>query len=136
MLPTKVHHIGIACKDIIKTRASVCRLHGLSNLPEIVQDPRQEIELCLIPLDSGLHLELVAGTKVENLLKKGSTYYHLCYEVPDLESSITNLRALGCFPVFGPIEAVLFGGRRVVFLMSPMVLVELLEDDKRSNKED
>ena len=132
MIPSlKLNHVGGACKNIVKTRDFVCRLHGVkpdAELPKIIDDHRQNIRLCLISVANGFRIELVSGEKVNNLIAKGMSYYHICYSTPDIDSAILELRDLGCIPVFGPIEAVLFGDSRVVFLMTPMGMIELLEE--------
>ena len=56
--------------------------------------------------------------------------YHTCYEVDDLEAVMAFLRCQRLFPVLGPLPAVAFNKRRVVFLWSDRSgLIELLEAD-------
>jgi len=54
--------------------------------------------------------------------------YHLCYEVDDLDAELKRFRARRCLPLGKPVPAVAFGGRRIVFLMTPQRdLIELVE---------
>ncbi len=77
-------------------------------------------------LRDGTKFELVSGEIVANLVKKSMSYYHVCYEVDDIDSAIAQMEKNSCRIVSGPIEAALFDQRRVAFLYSPIGLVELL----------
>jgi methylmalonyl-CoA/ethylmalonyl-CoA epimerase len=70
----------------------------------------------------------VSGNAVENLIKRGQSYYHLCYEVPSIDEGIERLADSGCRLVSGPLPAVLFDGRSVAFMLGPTGLVELLQN--------
>ena len=90
-------------------------------------DPLQEVELCLFEAGN-LKIELVSGEKVKNFLRRGTKIYHICFEVDNLERKIENLINKGCILVSSPKPAILFEGRRVAFLITPMgFLIELLE---------
>ncbi|MDQ2729295.1 MAG: VOC family protein [Actinomycetota bacterium] len=124
-----VHHVGIACRDLPAVRRFVEATHTIVAATDVVHDDVQEADLCLLTDRSGLHIELVAGPVVANLLRKGHTYYHLCYEVEDLESTVAWLETEGCRQLRPPTPAPLFDGRRVCFLVSPTGIIELLERD-------
>jgi methylmalonyl-CoA/ethylmalonyl-CoA epimerase len=123
----KVHHIGIACQDMSATREFVRSTHEIVSDSGVVRDPLQKADVCLLGTAQGIHIELVSGEMVSNVLRKGMSYYHECCEVPGLEAAISELAAKGCVVASGPAPAVLFGGRRVAFLVTPMGLLELLE---------
>jgi methylmalonyl-CoA/ethylmalonyl-CoA epimerase len=125
--PLVFHHLGIACDDIAKMRAFVHAFHQVESDTDIVVDERQGIALCLIVVAGGLRLELVSGAGVAGLIRRGITYYHVCYEVECLEGAVKALRPAGAMPVFGPIPVAIFNGRRIMYLMTPMGLIELLE---------
>jgi methylmalonyl-CoA/ethylmalonyl-CoA epimerase len=57
--------------------------------------------------------------------------YHLCYEVADLDQTLTAFRRKRCLPFGKPLPAAAFGGRRIVFLITPQRdLIELLEQPR------
>lgn len=124
-----VHHVGIACRDLPAVRRFVEATHTIVAATGVVHDTFQDADLCLLTDVSGLHIELVAGPVVTNLLRKGNTYYHLCYEVDDLENTVAWLETEGCRPLRPPAPAPLFDGRRVCFLVAPTGIIELLERD-------
>lgn len=83
--------------------------------------------MCLLECVDGLRIELVSGAAVAGLVSKGMTWYHNCYEVEDIASAIDALAQARCVLAREPRPAVLFGGRQVAFLYSPLGLLELLE---------
>jgi methylmalonyl-CoA/ethylmalonyl-CoA epimerase len=127
MTELRFHHIGVACRDLSKTRAFIKATHDIVSDSGIVHDPKQCADLCLLTDRSGVRIELIHGEAVASLVKKGFTYYHCCYEVENVETALDFMKQHGCFPVTKPTKAVLFDQRRVVFLMSPLGLVELVE---------
>lgn len=123
----RVHHVGIACRDLPAVRRFVEATHAIVAATDVVHDDFQDADLCLLTDASGLGIELVAGPVVANLVQKGHTYYHLCYEVDDLDQTVAWLESERCRLVREPAPAPLFDGRRVCFLFGPTGLIELLE---------
>lgn len=129
MLMTKFtfHHIGIACSNIEKTLSFVRILHTIKCETSIIYDPNQDANLCLLEDENGLKIELVSGAAVHGLIKKGISYYHHCYEVPDIQVAIEEAKTLGCILIRKPLPAVLFDNRKVCFMISPLGVIEFLE---------
>ena len=121
-----VHHVGIACRDLESVRSWVLATFPVASDSGPVHDPLQDADLCLLHMSDGFALELVSGPIVQGMLHRRITYYHLCYEVKDISASISSLQSGGCRLVSGPLPAVLFDGRPVAFLLSPLGLMELL----------
>lgn len=124
----RIHHIGIVCKNIEKAIDDFKSLYNITRQSKIVYDDLQKAYLCLLNTDTGLDVEFISGEKVSNLLKTKTSYYHLCYTVEDLEADILRFETNGCLVVSAPKPAVLFGGKRVAFLMTSNGLIELLEE--------
>ncbi|KMQ66279.1 lactoylglutathione lyase [Chryseobacterium angstadtii] len=122
----KFHHVGVACKDIQAELQSIRQLHKIIEETPVVFDPNQQAELCMITVEDGLNIELVSGKPVENLLKKRISYYHICYEVENIDETIENLTEKGGLLISPPKEAILFNNRKVAFLMLSYGIVELL----------
>ncbi|MEY4231708.1 MAG: hypothetical protein RLZZ362_2557 [Actinomycetota bacterium] len=123
----RIHHVGVACRDIHEMRAWVWATHVVTSDSGVVHDPLQRADLSLLGVESGSAIELVAGEMVQGVLKRGHSYYHLCYEVDSVARSIELLSEQGCRVVSPATPAVLFAGRSVAFLLGPMGLMELLE---------
>lgn len=123
----RFHHIGIATDDIDRMKGYLGRVSEVGDVSGTVYDELQDAELCMVSLEDGTQIELIAGRVVEKLVKKRNFLYHICYEVDDLEGQMENLVENGAIVVSDPKEAVLFQGRRVAFLMTDMGMVELLE---------
>jgi methylmalonyl-CoA/ethylmalonyl-CoA epimerase len=123
----KIHHIGIACSDIEEAIQEFSDYHKIIRKSEIMFDPLQNAKLCLINTDTGLDVEFISGEQVSKLVKKGINYYHICYEVDNLQSTIDNYLDHGAKLISESKEAVLFEHRKVAFLYVSYGLIELLE---------
>lgn len=123
----KIHHMGIACSNIEEALADFGRYHPIVKRSEVVYDELQKAELCMVYTDTGLDVEFIAGEQVARLVKKGISYYHLCYEVDDLDAALSESVGKGAMIISEPKPAILFGGRRVAFVYLPYGLVEFVE---------
>ncbi len=121
------HHIGIACKQIEREVARLRRLHQVVSVSEIVFDELQQAYLCMVEVEDGLRLELIAGPVVESYVAKKMSYYHVCYETTQFDEKLAALQEHGALLVSAARPAILFGGRKVAFLQVSYGLIELLE---------
>ena len=64
----KLHHIGIATKDIKVTKDYIKNLYPIVKETDIIYDANQDAELCMLTLEDGLGLELIMGEKVNSLV--------------------------------------------------------------------
>jgi methylmalonyl-CoA/ethylmalonyl-CoA epimerase len=122
-----LHHLGVAVRSIAQGRQFVERSFPVTDSLGPIWDPGLKAELLLLSIDGTTAIELVAGPAVEKVLARGVVLYHMCYEVDDLKLALADLRAAGGLVVIPPTPAVLFQGRLVAFVHSPIGLVELLE---------
>jgi len=105
-------------------------LYDVTHVSELVFDQHQDASVCLIEANTDIHIELVAGPRVESLLRKGISLYHVCYEVSDLFLTMERFIAKGASVISEPKPAPLFDNRLVTFLDTRIGIVELLEDTK------
>ena len=125
----KFHHIGICCKNIEKKINLIEKIHKIIEKTEIIYDPLQDANLCMLTLEDGTNLELVSGKVVEIFLKKKINYYHICYEVVNIEEEIEKICSNSGVQISEIKPAILFNNRRVVFLKVDYGIIELLEDE-------
>jgi methylmalonyl-CoA/ethylmalonyl-CoA epimerase len=130
----KLHHIGIATDDIDSGIGYIDKLMGIKEISDIVYDSKQNANLCMITAKDGTSYELISGEVVKQYLKKHIFMYHTCYKVDNLVQSIDYLTSIGAIVVSEPKEAVLFGGRRVAFLMTDIGMIELLEEQVQAQE--
>jgi len=123
----KLHHLGIACTDINETLASIQKMVHVTSISAIVHDPEQDADLCMVTVRDSLPIELISGPAVQGFVKRGISLYHTCWEVSDIEKTISQLCGVDCRIVSEPKRAILFDHRRVAFLSSPLGLLELVE---------
>lgn len=123
----KFHHFAIICNDKEKASEHFSNLFQITQPFNWVYDPIQDVELCLIYGPSNYPIELIYGEKMKGLQKRGINYYHMGFEVNNIEESIEHMENNGYMKVSDINPAILFSGKRVVFLYSPFGLVELIE---------
>lgn len=131
----KFHHLGIACANIDETLAYIQDQYEVLKISDMVYDSKQNAYLQMVELADGLRLELVAGEVIASYIKKKNYLYHMCYATENIEQVILKMQMSGDFLVKEPREAILFNGQRVAFLMTPLGLIELLEESKHGKKE-
>ena len=120
----KFHHIGIATKNIDKTFEWVRNNFEVINYTATIFDKNQNANLKMI-YTKDVNIELVSGDVVKKFIDKKITYYHICYEVDDIEKDIKSFS--NSIIISPPKEAVLFNNRKVAFIYTPIGIVELLE---------
>lgn len=130
----RFHHIGYAVADIAAYRRD---FFDAMYLPEEVtapiEDPIQRVRVCFARMRGGTVIELVEPMAANDALGSiiGSPrggLYHLCYEVDDLDAEVRRFRTRRAMPLGRPAPAAAFGGRRILFLLTPQRdLIELLE---------
>lgn len=132
MLTTfRFHHIGYAVKDIAATAAHY--LEAGWQATKTVEDPLQNVRISFLTKPDMPLIELVEPVDdnspvVQTLQKSGVTPYHVCYEVPDMEEAVRQLRRKRYVPLFKPVPAVALGGRLICYLYNPDVgLIEIVQ---------
>lgn len=131
----KIDHIGIATKSIERTAALYEQLGFRSS--DTILDPIQGVRISFLSKENHPLLELVEPVDVSSpvmgiLGKNGTTPYHTCYEVVELEKAIEDFRKMKFVPVTKPVPAIAFDGRKIVFLYhNDAGLIELVEEVKK-----
>lgn len=125
-----LHHLGIATMDIRETLRQVGEMLPIISHTDIIHDPEQGADLCMVSVKDSVPVELISGMPVSKMAKKGIMLYHMCWETDNMEATIAHLSATAsCLVISPPKPAVLFGGRNVAFLSGPIGLMELLSRD-------
>lgn len=124
-------HIGIACRDIEKTK--VFYLSMGYEASETVEDVLQHVRICFLNKEGEPCLELLEpldeqSPVLRTLSAVGVSPYHICYRVQDIEAAIAMLRGKRFLLVSGPVPACAMQDRRVAFLFQKNTgLIELVE---------
>ncbi|TFG34079.1 methylmalonyl-CoA epimerase [Candidatus Thorarchaeota archaeon] len=132
----KLSHIGILVKDIDEGIKHHKALFGFEQLGEIVDDSTQRVRVVLMghSEDDPVKIELIAplgeDSPVTDLLRKRQSLYHLCFEVSDIETAKAEARKSGAIVISQPVEAPLFGDRKICFLFTKdHYVIELVESE-------
>lgn len=132
----RIHHIGIACTNVEESILEFAKFHTILSKSEIIYDELQNAQLCMIKSDTGLDVEFISGEQVSRMLKKGINFYHLCYEVDNIKSTVQDFVNNGAMLISDIKPAVLFNNRKVAFLFVSYGLIELVESENKENKYD
>ena len=122
----KLHHLGIATKNIQKTELFVKKTHDLKNSIGPIWDKNLNANLQLLEINNGVSIELVEGPIVGTFVKKNINLYHFCYEVEDINFKANQFINNGGFIIVKPTPALLFENRLVTFISTPIGIIELL----------
>jgi len=81
---------------------------------------------------NGIDIEIISGlgkkSPVDNILKKGSNLYHMCYSTKNFKEAISSLKKEGFLEISLTKPAKLFSNKLVVFMYHPALgIIELLE---------
>lgn len=102
-------------------------------MTETVEDPLQNVKIAFLTKPKMPLIELVepvnnSSPVIQTLQKSGVTPYHVCYEVPDMEETIRELRQKHYVPLFKPVPAVALDNRLICYLYNPDVgLIEIVQ---------
>ena len=126
----KIEHIGYITKSIEKTAESF-KVLGYT-VGDIVNDDTQKTRICFLRKEGELAIELVEpypeNATMQKMLKKGTTPYHTCYIVPDVQAAYDQLKDLDFAPLFTPVAAPAFGNRLICyFWKNDIGFVEVVE---------
>ena len=128
----KVHHYGLATKSITKS-VKMFRALGYSECSDVIFDPLQGVNLLFLKNENDHLIELVEPAEAENpvskiLAKSGSSLYHICYEIDNIDEKIEELKQQRFTQIMPPTPAIAFDGRKICFFYnSTLGLIELLE---------
>lgn len=125
------HHIGIACRDVEKTKAFYLEL-GYVATPT-VDDPLQHVRVVFLNKPGQTRLELLEPLDEQSPVSRtlqtaGVTPYHTCYEVENIETAIKALKERRFLLINGPVPACAMDNHRIAFLFQKNTgLIELVE---------
>src|SRR5688572_20497175 len=96
------HHIGCLTDNIEKCINTYEKI-GFNTKSEIYFISSQNVKVCFIEIRNFFYLELVEFSKenhsLNKIFKTGNPYYHIGYQVGNVQSAISNLQAHGFYLV-------------------------------------
>ena len=128
-----IDHIGYVTKSIERS-AETFKILGYSAM-DVICDDTQKTKICMLRKEGEVSVELVEpypeNATMLNMLKKGTTPYHTCYTVPDVQATYVELKELGFTPLFPPVAAPAFNNRLICYFWKKDIgLVEIVEKEK------
>ena len=131
MMDLTIDHIGYLTDSLVNTK-SVFESLGYVGGP-IVADEIQRCHICFLEAPRNLRIELVEpyedNRSMQRLLKKqGCGPYHMCYIVRDINVAYQKLLEQDFIPLFQPVDAAAFNGRRICYFFKQETgYIELVE---------
>lgn len=126
----RLHHIGYVVSDIDQAANDLPLCYPLQR----VIDPLQEAELALFDVGAGnMFVEFIRPLNESAFtwrhLLAGGGYHHVCWLAPSIEAVHEILSARRLAKIRGPMPAILFEGKPVLFAMTRQrSLIEFLVD--------
>lgn len=119
----------MACRDLDAEEALFVALGYARERDEVV-DELQGVRARFM-VGGGPRVELLCNLgdrgALSDYLKKGIKFYHVAYEVDDLDRATAHLAAAGGKRIVEPLPGIAFGMRPLCFVMLPnLVLIELI----------
>ncbi len=127
-------HIGLFVRELAGGRQHLSAMLPIVGWSEPVDDPVINVCIQFGTDASGIRYELVAPLgpdgPVDLALATGRNLLnHVAYRVAELDAEVSRLRRQRCIPTGPARPAAAFGGRRVVFLLTPLhFILELIEE--------
>ncbi len=126
----RFHHLGVATRSISREARGWTSL-GYVQEGEVFEDPIQGVRGMFL-VGAGPRLELLEALPDRDVLSgwldRGQKIYHQAFEVDTFDADVEALCGQGAKITAPPAPAVAFSGRRICFLMTPMLhLIELIE---------
>jgi len=96
-------------------------------------DHVQHVMLAMLISANGYRIELIQPVDKKSpsfdFMKKGGGFQHICYRVKNIKNTISQIKSKGYLLFRQPVEAPLFGRKKVAFLFSKNTnqIIELLE---------
>jgi methylmalonyl-CoA/ethylmalonyl-CoA epimerase len=112
----KLHHTGFVVANIDQ----YAKKHPLGDCIVNIEDPIQNARLALYNNHSDVLIELIqplgnTAFTWNALQKNGNHFHHFCYTVNNLETAVNYSSQFRMLKVLGPLPALLFEGKEVVF---------------------
>jgi methylmalonyl-CoA/ethylmalonyl-CoA epimerase len=138
----RLDHIGIAVKDIEKSVQKWTDLFKIETCG-YEEIPERGVKVFQLNLAGGVQIELISpigedSPVAKSLAKRGEGIHHFCFEVDDLETTMTDMKKTGVkFVSDEPAKGA--EGSLVAFIQPKSmngVLVELKEKNKGSERQE
>lgn len=135
-----LHHLGVATLDAHREVPTWATL-GYMPISDLIHDPVQRVRVLF--LGNGIAgsplVELVEpaadDSPVRRFVGGTSRFYHLCFEVDDIEAALRRIKEARWLVVQPPLPAVAYHRRLIAWCYTPSRdLVELLERERSSGK--
>ena len=126
----RVEHIAVVVKDMAKTGKMLEDIFGLKMEYE---EQIKSTKLGMFPVGE-TYIELLQAAAPDSqvaqvLAEKGESYYHICFEVDDIDAAVVEMQGKGV-KLLNDVPREGHGGSRIVFInheSTGNILIELAE---------
>jgi methylmalonyl-CoA/ethylmalonyl-CoA epimerase len=130
----RIDHIGYLTDSIEASLKTFMPMGYESG--EIFHDDTQRCRICFASKAGEVRMELVEpyadNRSMQKMLQKqGCGPYHVCYVVDDIDAAYNNMTESDFMPLFSPVAAPAFGGRRICYFYKREIgYFEIVESEK------
>jgi methylmalonyl-CoA/ethylmalonyl-CoA epimerase len=133
----KIHHFGVACSDIIKSKKQYEGL-GFVVVKNLTTDYDRNLDYIFLT-NEDVKIELIAKHKkeiksdIDIILEQkkiiGNKIYHICYSSSNIDDDIRILEKEGYKLIKPPTKAIVVDNKKVAFLIHVDIgIIELIEE--------
>tara|TARA_B100000212_G_C27089508_1_gene411609 strand:+ start:169 stop:594 length:426 start_codon:yes stop_codon:yes gene_type:complete len=119
----RLHHVGIAVKDITSSTKEYSDIFGFKKESEVVLERNQKVYVQFMVKDD-IRIELLQpsckNSPISNFIKKGGIINHLCYETDNLIMAMEHIKInYNSIVVYGPDKSLSLSNCDYAFLAKP-----------------
>ena len=121
MFALKLHHIGIAVKNIQESLGELTKFLNFESttVPTLVGS--QKVNVCFLKTNN-VYIELIEPAKenspILTFVAKGGGFHHICFEINDIHKEVEKMVKNGARLVVKPVKG--FDDRLIAFLLLNM----------------
>ena len=128
----KIHHFGFVVSNIETSLDFFKSFLNCTQTTEILDESNQKVKVVFLKSSQeDVMFELIEpsgpDSPVYNHMKKGGGFSHICFEVENIEKSISKYQKNGFKQIGSVKESTIFKGKKVAFLFNKNIhLIELI----------
>jgi methylmalonyl-CoA/ethylmalonyl-CoA epimerase len=128
----KVDHICFAVKDLGEAIIYWNEVFGYSQITEIIENTRQKVKVTFLAKEDNILIKLIEpfenNESVQNFVKRGGGFHHICFKCDDMGEKIAELKKKGLLLMVPPQPGEAFNNNNIAFMLGKFGMnIELID---------